>query len=153
MSLVISICGSGANDDSLSEKVLQLAEEVGRMVASRQAVLLSGGKEGVMKAACKGAKQNEGITIGILPYSKDEANEFVDISLPTQMGHGRNKLIVSMADAVIAICGRFGTLNEISEALVQRKPLVLLKGSGGIVDRLIQANVFSEKTMSLYGLR
>lgn len=144
MSLVISVSGSSGEDKKLSDEILLLAEQVGEAVAARKAVLLTGGKGGVMRAACKGAKKNGGTTIGILPFSKDESNEFVDIALPSNMGYGRNRLVVSMADAVIAIAGRWGTLNEISEALMQQKPLVLLTGSDGVVDKFVQGNVISE---------
>ena len=144
MSLVISVSGSSGEDKKLSDEILLLAEQVGEAVAARKVVLLTGGKGGVMQAACKGAKKKGGTTIGILPFSKDEANEFVDIALPSNMGYGRNRLVVSMADAVIAIAGRWGTLNEISEALMQQKPLVLLTGSDGVVDKFVQGNVISE---------
>jgi len=144
MSLVISVSGSSGEDRKLTDEILLLAEQVGKAVAARNMVLLTGGKGGIMRAACKGAKENGGATIGILPFSKDEANEYVDIVLPTNMGYARNRLVVSMADAVIAISGRWGTLNEISEALMQRKPLVLIKGSGGVVDKLIDGEFLSE---------
>jgi uncharacterized protein (TIGR00725 family) len=144
MSLVISVSGSSGADKKLSEEILLLAEQVGEAVAARKAVLLTGGKAGVMRAACKGAKKNGGTTIGILPFSKDEANEFVDIALPSNMGYGRNRLVVSMADAVIAIAGRWGTLNEISEALMQQKPLVLLTGSDGVVEKFVRGNIISQ---------
>lgn len=144
MTLVISVSGSSGEEETLSDEILALAEQVGEAIAIHDIVLLTGGKGGVMKAACKGAKKNGGTTIGILPFSKDEANEFVDIALPSKMGYGRNRLVVSMADAVIAIAGRWGTLNEISEALMQHKPVVFLKGSQGTVDKLIQGNFISE---------
>lgn len=144
MSFVISVSGSSGADTRLSDKVLALAEQVGEAVAAHNAVLLTGGKGGVMRAACKGAKQKGGTTIGILPYSKSEANEFVDIPLTSNMGYGRNRLVVSMADAVIFIAGRWGTLNELSEALMQQKPIVLLTGTDGIVDRFVKNDFICE---------
>jgi len=144
MSLVISVSGSSGADSRLSDEVLLVAEKVGEEVAKHNAVLLTGGKGGVMRAACKGSKSKEGTTIGILPFSKAEANEFVDVVLPSNMGYGRNRLVVTMADAVIAIAGRWGTLNEISEALMVSKPLVFLLGCDGVVDRLSQSDIISE---------
>ncbi|HMA83040.1 MAG TPA: TIGR00725 family protein [Candidatus Thermoplasmatota archaeon] len=144
MSLVISVSGSSGADSRLFDEVLLVAEEVGAEVAKHDAVLLTGGKGGVMRAACKGAKSKGGTTIGILPFSKAEANEFVDIVLPSNMGYGRNRLVVTMADAVIAIAGRWGTLNEISEALMAEKPLVFLLGCDGVVDRLSRSGIVSE---------
>ena len=147
MSLVIAVSGSGGSDKKLTNKVLLLAEQVGEEVAAKKAVLLTGGKGGVMRAACKGAKRKNGSTIGILPFSKDEANEFIDVALPSNMGYARNRLVVSMADAIIAIAGRWGTLNEISEACIQQKPLVLLSGSGGVVDKLVDGQFVTQEDM------
>lgn len=137
MCYVIAVCGSGSSDEQLSLESLLLAEQVGEEIAASDMIVLTGGKGGVMRAACKGAKKRGGTTIGILPFSKEEANEFVDIALPTNMGHYRNRMVVSMADAITAIAGKWGTLNEISEALMQQKPLVLLTGMGGIVDKCV----------------
>ena len=145
MSLVLSVSGSSGADTRLSDEVLLLAERLGEEIAMHNAVLLTGGKGGMMRAACKGAKSKDGTTIGILPFSKDEANEFVDIILPSNMGYGRNRLVVSMADAVIAIAGRWGTLNEISEALMVGKPLVFLLGCNGVVDRLSRSDILSDE--------
>jgi hypothetical protein len=92
-----------------------------------------------MKAVCKGAKEGNGITIGILPGNeRAEANEFVDIAIPTGIGHRRNFLVVNSGDVVIAIGGRQGTLNEISFAMIFNKPLILVKNTGGCVDEIIK---------------
>ncbi|MGF3554034.1 MAG: TIGR00725 family protein, partial [Thermoplasmatota archaeon] len=82
MKKIISVCGSDLDDENLSNHALKVAEEVGRLVAKNGFVLSCGGRGGVMEAACKGAKQEHGLTIGILPFSKDEANDFVDIAIP-----------------------------------------------------------------------
>jgi uncharacterized protein (TIGR00725 family) len=147
MAFVIAVIGSGGSDKNLTSNGVSLAERVGEEIAIRKAVVLTGGKGGVMKAACKGAKRKEGLTIGILPSSKEEANEFIDVALPTNMGYGRNRLVISMADAIIAIAGRWGTLNEISEACIQQKPLVLLSGSGGIVDKFVDGKFPTQEDM------
>ncbi len=147
MSLVISVSGSSGSDKELSQEVLFLAEQVGKTIANHHALLLTGGKGGIMRAACKGANESGGTTIGILPLSKKEANEYVDIVLPTHMGYARNRLVVSMADAVIVIAGRWGTLNEVTEALMQQTPLVLLRGSKGIVDKFIEGNFITQNDL------
>ena len=141
MKINISVCGSDADDKSLSNYTLEIAETVGRCIAKRNGVLVCGGRGGVMEAACKGARDENGITIGIMPQTKDEANEFVDIAMPTGIGHKRNFLVVSTGDAVIAIGGRWGTLNEISYAMIFEKPLILIKGTGGCVDEIINGNL------------
>jgi len=138
MKKVISVCGSDVGDEDLSEYALKVAEDVGRLIAKKGAVLACGGHDGIMKAACKGAKKEKGVTLGIMPHSKDEANEFVDIAIPTNLGNIRNFLVVNSGDAVIAIGGRWGTLNEISHAMISGKKVILIRGTGGVVDDIIK---------------
>ena len=52
------------------------------------------------------------------------------------MGNRRNSIIVYTSDVIIAIAGRWGTLNEISYSMIYNKPLILIKGTGGIVDQI-----------------
>jgi uncharacterized protein (TIGR00725 family) len=98
---------------------------VGRLVAERGAVLVCGGLGGAMEAACRGAKQAGGLTVGILPGSdRSDANPYVDVALPTGLGEARNALVVRAADAVIAIGGGYGTLSEIAFALKAGKRVI-----------------------------
>ncbi len=107
---------------------LALAEEVGRLLAERGAVLICGGRGGVMEAACRGAAAGGGLTIGILPGSDPEvANPFVRVSLPTGLGEARNAVLMTAASAVIAVGGGYGTLSEIGFALKQGRKVVGLK--------------------------
>ena len=141
MKRLISVCGSDGSDEYLSEYALRIAENVGRFIAKKGGVVICGGRGGLMRAVCKGAREENGLTVGILPESKDEANEFIDIPIVTGLGHRRNFLVVSAADAVIAIGGRWGTLNEISFSMVFEKPLVLIKGTGGCVDEIANGHL------------
>jgi uncharacterized protein (TIGR00725 family) len=78
-----------------------------------------------MEAACRGAKDGGGTTVGILPGSdRGEANEFVDVVIPTGLGEARNALVVRAADALIAVGGGYGTLSEIALALKAGKRVV-----------------------------
>jgi len=141
MKKIISICGSDGDDEDISNYALQVAEEVGRLIAKNGGVLACGGHSGIMQAACKGAKEENGITLGIMPYTKDGANKYIDIAIPTGIGNVRNFLVANAGDAVIAIGGRWGTLNEISHAMISGKPLILIKGTGGCVDKIIDSNL------------
>jgi uncharacterized protein (TIGR00725 family) len=151
MSFSIAVCGSGDGSIGGHEKVLSWAEDLGERIALKGCVLITGGRGGVMEAACKGAKKKGGTTIGILPGGKSQANSFVDIPLPTMMGERRNMLVVSIADCIIALSGRWGTLNEITFAVLQGKPVVFLKGGGGFVDRLLNAGL-QEDIEGLYSV-
>ncbi|MDP6620330.1 MAG: TIGR00725 family protein [Nitrospinota bacterium] len=102
-----------------------LARVVGRKIAERGGVVVCGGLGGVMEAACRGAKEGGGLTIGILPgQDAGEANRFVDVPIVTGMGYARNIIIVRTAQAIIALDGSFGTLSELAHALQMAKPLV-----------------------------
>jgi uncharacterized protein (TIGR00725 family) len=150
MRKIISVCGSDEDDENLSSYALEIAENVGRYIAMKDGILICGGRGGIMKAACKGCKEGNGTTIGILPESKDEANEFVDIAISTGIGHKRNFLVVSSGDVIIAIGGRWGTLNEISYAMIFQKPLVLIRGTGGCVDKIVKSNFMQDIESKYY---
>lgn len=121
MQTVIGVIGRGV----ASEEELNTAYEVGREIAKRDIVLVSGGMGGVMEAACRGAKTEGGLTVGIIPgIEKGEANPYVDIPVVTGMGHGRNIIVVHSSDAIIAIGGSYGTLSEIAFALRLRIPII-----------------------------
>jgi len=134
MNKLISVIGSDESDKNLSNYALKVAEDIGRWIAKKNAILICGGRGGIMEAACRGAKEKNGITVGILPKSKYEANDFVDIPIVTGLGNIRNSLIAYASEAIIAIAGRWGTLNEISFSMIYEKQLILMKGTGGIVD-------------------
>lgn len=105
-------------------EVCAVAESVGRAVGSRDHALVCGGRGGVMEAACRGAQEVGGRTIGILPgIDPAEANEFVDVPIVTGIGNARNVLVVLNGDGVIAIDGRYGTLSEIAHALDAGRPV------------------------------
>jgi uncharacterized protein (TIGR00725 family) len=107
------------------EEVADQAEELGRLIAREGWTLICGGRGGVMEAACKGALQAGGVTIGILPDSTDiKANPYLTHTILTGMGEGRNVIIVHSSDALVAVDGKYGTLSEIALALARRKKVV-----------------------------
>lgn len=78
-----------------------------------------------MEAACRGARDSGGTTVGILPGTdRSDANPHVVIAIPTGLGEARNALVVRAADALIAIGGGYGTLSEIALALKDGKRVV-----------------------------
>ena len=108
-----------------SPQEARLAEDVGRELARRGAILVCGGLSGVMEAACRGANSEGGVTIGILPgENRQAANPYVQIPIVTGIGYARNVAVVKSAQAVIAISGSYGTLSEISHALQSGIPVI-----------------------------
>lgn len=113
----------GASECSAQEAAF--AEEVGRELARREAVLICGGLGGVMTAACKGASSAGGTTIGILPGdNRHSANPYVQIPIVTGIGYARNVIVAKSAEAVIAVGGSYGTLTEISYARQSGIPVI-----------------------------
>jgi hypothetical protein len=121
---IVSVIGG----HKCTKEVEQLAHNLGKNLAKVADVLVSGGLSGTMKLVCQGFKANGGLTIGILPsYDKGDANEFVDIVIPTGLGFARNVLVVKAADAIVALPGEEGTLSEIAFALQFGIPVICLK--------------------------
>ena len=117
----MSVIGSGAEH-------VQRAEEVGRLLAQRGCVVVTGGRDEVMAAAARGAKSAGGTTIGILPgESAEGANDWIDHVVVTGIGHARNLAVVASGAAVIAVGGQWGTLAEIGFARVLGRPMVVLE--------------------------
>jgi uncharacterized protein (TIGR00725 family) len=117
----VAVIGAAVCD----EQVAATARKVGRQVALQGAVLICGGRGGVMEAACQGAQEVGGTTVGILPGTdRREANPYVDLAIATGLGEARNAIIVRTADAIVAVSGGYGTLSEIGLALKMGRPVV-----------------------------
>lgn len=129
-----------------SEQEARWAEEVGSHIARRGHILLCGGRGGVMEAACKGARREGGITVGVLPGSdRSEANPYLSVALPTGLGEARNLIVVRGGEAVVAVGGSYGTLSEIAFALKSGRPVVGLESwtataSSGAEAEILPAN-------------
>jgi uncharacterized protein (TIGR00725 family) len=121
---IIGVIGAGECEST----ICRLAQEVGREIARRGAILVCGGLGGAMEAAAKGAAGEGGLTLGILPGpSTRDANRYIQVPVATDMGQARNVIIVHTADALIAVSGGAGTLSEIGHALKVGKPVVGLE--------------------------
>lgn len=128
----VAVVGSGTLRQD--EPAYQMARRLGRELVDRDFRLITGGRGGVMEAACRGARDadayTEGRTVGILPGdSPCQANRWVDIALPTGLGIARNAL-VAHADGVVAVKGGAGTLSEIAMARKLGRPVVALDVGG-----------------------
>ena len=120
----IGVMGPG----SCAPDIYALAREVGYQIARRGAILICGGRGGVMEASARGASEGNGIVVGILPgESAAEANPYVNIPIVTGLGNARNAVNVLTSQAIIAIQGSYGTLSEIALALKCGTPVVGLK--------------------------
>lgn len=134
---LVAVVGSGSAGEDLAEH----ARRVGATIAEAGAGLVCGGRDGVMAAAARGAHEvlgpGSGRIVGLLPGSgRNEANPWLDLVLPTGMGHARNVLVVMAADAVVAVGGESGTLSELAHAWHLQRPVAAWVPAGGWGARL-----------------
>lgn len=138
------ICVSGASETGhCASDALEKAETVGREIAKRGLVLVTGATTGIPYWAAKGAKSEGGIVIGLSPAASKAQHiktyhlpvDYHDLIIYTGFEYsGRNLLLTRAADAVIFLCGRIGTLNEFTDAFEDQKPQGVLLGTGGTVE-------------------
>lgn len=116
----VSVIGGSVVDEAEYET----ARRLGTVLAERGHTVVCGGLSGVMEAACRGAREAGGETIGILPVDdRAAANEYVTTPIATGLGSARNVLVVLNGDAAIAVDGSTGTLSEIAHALDHGRPV------------------------------
>ncbi|OGZ43441.1 MAG: hypothetical protein A3J55_02880 [Candidatus Ryanbacteria bacterium RIFCSPHIGHO2_02_FULL_45_17b] len=149
--LKYKICVSGAAETGhCSKDALDKAKEIGFEIAKHGAILVTGATTGFPYWAAHGAKEAEGISIGISPASTEKEHvekfelplDYMDMIVYTGFGYpGRNLMLTRASDAVIIGCGRMGTLNEFTIAFEDRKPIGVLLDAGGTtewIDELIR---------------
>lgn len=144
----LQIAVVGYNEDHCTAGAREIAYTVGTEIAAAGAVLVCGGLGGVMESACRGAKDNGGTTVGIIPQDEfSYANMFCDIVICTGMGFARDLIVASSADGIIAIGGGVGTLIELGVGYLSKKTMVALAGSGGIAE-LYTGKFLDERNMA-----
>lgn len=116
----VSVIGGGR----IGENDTDIAFQVGKLLVEHDHTLVCGGRTGAMEAACRGAKEGGGQTIGILPSTDpNDANDYVDVPIATGIGNARNVLVALNGEGMIAIDGSYGTLSEIAHALDFGRPV------------------------------
>jgi len=149
---LIAVIGSSQAADAAKNA----AYEAGKEIIKAGFSLICGGLSGVMEAACRGAQEeageNSGRIIGLLPgTSKQDANRYVDIAIPTGIGYARNAIVACAADGIIAVSGGSGTLSEIAFAWQYGKPIVVMHGLPGVSSLLIGTALDSRRTDTISG--
>jgi uncharacterized protein (TIGR00725 family) len=130
---VIGVIGDGQPG---SERE-RMAAEVGAELARAGVHLVCGGLGGCMEGASRGYKEanGPGICLGILPgTSREDANPWVDLAIPTGVNSAQGALVVMAVDAAIVLGGGGGTLSEVGLLLREGKPVVALGGTGGAAE-------------------
>jgi uncharacterized protein (TIGR00725 family) len=143
---LIAVIGSG----SCGAAEAANAFEVGRLLAQQGFGVVCGGMGGVMESVCHGCHEASGVTVGLLPgLDPAEANPYVQIAIPTGLDEVRNPMVVRAGEAVIAVCGEYGTLMEIGFALKSGKRCIglgtwELHRGGGVDKGIIVASTPEE---------
>ena len=121
---IVGVMGGG----SATAQATEAAYRLGWSIAAQGWILLNGGRNaGIMEASAKGASDNGGITIGILPDDHPhQASAFIQIPILTGMGNARNCINVLSSHVVVACPGGAGTISEIALALKNERPVILM---------------------------
>ncbi len=131
----VQISVVGYDDDSCTDVARDAAYRVGKAIAKEGGTLVCGGLGGVMEAASKGAFEAGGHAVGIIPSADSaQANRYCDCVVSTGMGRSRNFLVAYSGDAMVVVGGGAGTLSEAAAAYQEGKPIVAVKGTGGVAD-------------------
>lgn len=140
------ICVSGAAVlDVCPPEVCQQVKEIGREIIRQGGIIVTGATTGIPYEAAKGAKEENGMSIGLSPASSEREHvkkyhlpiDAFDLIIYTGFEYtGRNLLLTRSADAVIIACGRIGTINEFTIAFEEKRPIGILEDSGGTVDEI-----------------
>ncbi|MDO8599620.1 MAG: hypothetical protein Q7S02_05935 [bacterium] len=141
--LQVGVMGSAA-DLQYSQEVAAAAERIGELLAGQGAIVMYGAEkdyDSLSTAAARGAKRTGGLTVGVTyGRGKDiwdqEGSTDVIITTGLERGGGREFVLISSCDAVIAIAGGSGTCTELAMAYQLDIPMVALVGFGGWADRL-----------------
>ncbi len=147
----ISIIGTSEINSATEEVTIEL----GRLLAKNHYAISCGGLSGVMEAVCKGAKQEGGFTIGIIPFEdKKKANKYVDVVVPVPFSQARNVIVVLSGDACVAIEGKAGTLSEMCFAWIYGKPIIALTGGiNGWSSKMAGTKIDDRRSDTIYGAK
>ena len=149
----IQILVIGHNTNGCTEEHSKMAYDTGAEIAKTGHVLVTGGLGGVMLAACHGAREAKGLTVGIIPQKEaSEANEYCDIVIPTGMGLTRDFLTALSADGIIIIGGGSGTMSEICAAYMHKKPMVSIRNMGGVTQQFIDNYLDHRQNVKIIGV-
>jgi uncharacterized protein (TIGR00725 family) len=142
----------GYNEDVCTKTAYDAAYRVGHAIAEHGGIVVCGGLGGVMEAASRGARDAGGLSIGIIPDADStRANEYCDVVVATGLGKSRDFLVAYSGDAMIIVGGGAGTLIEAAAAYQVEKPVVAVRGSGGVADAWAGKYIDDRRTRMILG--
>ena len=145
----VQISVVGFDEDSCTAVARDAAYRVGKAIAMEGGTVVCGGLGGVMEAASKGALEAGGRSLGIVPsMDSAQANRYCDIVVATGLGKSRSFVVAYTGDAMIVVGGGAGTLIEAAAAYQAGKPIVAVRGTGGVADEWA-GRYFDERRTSM----
>lgn len=148
------ICISGAAE-GYNRLSAEIAKKVGKEIAKRGHVIVTGATHGVPHIAALAAKSAGGESIGISPAGSETehigkfllpGDKAFDYVIYTRAGYtGRNLLMVRSCDATIVINGRVGTLNEFTCAFEENEIVGVMEITGGVSSLIRQILLVANK--------
>jgi len=141
------LCVSGAADTTyLTPDAVVKTEELGKEIVRQGGILVTGATTGLPLWAAKGAKGENGMSIGFSPAGTEDEHvngyklptDYMDLIIYTGFGYpGRDLILTKSVDAVFISAGRVGTIHEFTIAFEDGKPLGILEGDWA-TDEIIQ---------------
>ena len=166
MNNIKRICIFASSCNYLEKSYYEVASEFGELLAKSGFDMVYGGSSlGLMWACAEQVKKNGRQIIGVMPERLHNMGVYTDDCVElfvTPCMRSRKAKMDELSDGVVALAGGFGTLEELSEMIVQKqlgynnKPIVLLN-TNGFYDKLIEffeeiikQNFASNKARNLY---
>lgn len=154
--LQVGVIGPGKGEypqnEELRNKVEKLAEKTGELIAEKNCILITGGMDGAMEAASRGAASRNGTIIGTPGRTRNMSNRYVNVEFLTPIDIGDFLFSGTWScDAFIVIPGGAGTLAELCLAYRAKKPIVILKNLDKSYDKYIGGYIDEGKSVKIYG--
>ncbi len=141
-------------DSEEIEQNNRIAYEIGKYIAGKGWALITGGRQGVMAASSKGAMENKGLIISLLPSEDvNEGNEYETVAIATGIGYARNSMNVLSADIVVVVGGGSGTLSEIAYAWAYNKPIIACEYAEGWSRKLANQSIDRRRNDTVIGVK
>jgi uncharacterized protein (TIGR00725 family) len=114
MTQAVAVFGSSEPRDG--EPAYRLAYRTGRALAAAGFTVATGGYGGVMEAACRGASDAGGHTIGVISdiFSERDPNPYLAETLGSRDLYERTRILIERSDGYVVLAGKAGTLAELA---------------------------------------
>ncbi len=146
--------GEYPKDVKLKNEIIRTAEKIGKLLAKKNIIVITGGTDGVMEIVSKGAKSEQGTTVGIPGRIRKTSNKYIDVEILTPIDVGDFLFAgILSSDAIITIPGGAGTLAELCIAYRYKKPIIIMEGFSDDYDKLINNYLDESRSILIYGAK